>query len=44
MAYALIIKGLLAPWLILIILVALLLGIEFLIARTVNLNVPVNEQ
>jgi hypothetical protein len=43
-AYALLISGRLTPWLILIVLVALVLGIEFLIARTLNLSGTVNGQ
>ena len=43
-AYASVVTGMFAPWLILITLAVLLLGIQFLIARTLNLKIPVNEQ
>ena len=43
-AYASVTKGMFAPWLILIMLVALLPCIEFLIARAMHLNIPVKER
>ncbi len=44
LAYTLVIKGLLAPGLVLIMLVALFLCIEFIIVRALNLNVPVSRR
>ena len=43
-AYVLVLSGALAPGLILVGLASLLVGIEFLIVRALNLNVPVKEQ
>jgi hypothetical protein len=44
LAYVLVLGGLLAPWLILVVLVALLMVIEVIIVRALNLNVTISEQ